>query len=341
MFGYVNGVPVVGGQARIGSLGLGNNDKQVQIRTSTNPQIGNVTTRILPQTDNIFNGMRSTLPALGAGSPVNVNNADVADRVLNSSLNRNSGPHDLRRYRGLSLASGSFNDPYNTDVAYGSIYAYSTQYPNGIMPANGGRVYPIGSRFNDPAYDLYGLSQNTTINGLPIIPLDADRGFNIDPNRGSNCKYIRGDFPSADRGFTIDPCTGYTVDPYRGYLANSSGGNINDPFGGLSYNPETGGPLGRNPCGKDATVYGFGSTIGSTIYQNAPFGVSACRESYDPIFPTLYGVNGANPSASQEIFGIGSQIGQPNYVNRIVRQNYHSPFSYQAAGGGCKSCAVI
>lgn len=297
MISYVNGVPTFG-QAGAESLGLGNINKQIINRLSTNPTIGSVTTRILPQTGNIYNGMRSTFPAHGAGSPVNISNADVADRVLNSSLSGNNNSHDLRRYRGLGLASGAYNDPYNTEIGYGSTYAYSNQYPDGgPFPYNGPLPYPLSGPYNSRDYDLYGYDQHVLNRlGQEIIVPDASRGFNIDNSRGFDCKYITGALPDAARGFNIDPCTGYSKKEYRGCLSNAFGGDIKVPFLGLDYNPCTGCGLGSNPCGKNATAYGTGNIYGSSPYLMAPYGYSACNEPFDANYQSTYGisVNGAN-----------------------------------------------
>lgn len=295
MLVYSNGDPAVLGPARTTALGLGNRNKQIQIRTTTNPAVGSVTTRILPPTANIFNGNRNTFPALGAGAPANVNDADVADRVLNTDLSRNAatGRYDLRQYRGMSLASGAYNNPYNTDMSYGSIYAYSTQYPDGIAPFGATRPYPFSGPYNGPDFDLRGYSlQNIDKVGNPVVVLDAARGFNVDPCRGSDCRYITGILPDAARGFNVDPCTGYTQHPYRGYLANAFGGDINIPFAGLDFNPQTGRPLGRNPCGQTGDAYGTGATTGSSFYQNVPYGLSACNDPFQQKYPTIFGDTG-------------------------------------------------
>lgn len=319
-FTYINGNPIVVGNARVGSLGLGNLNKQMQIRLSTNPNVTDVNRAIFPALANVYLGQRSTLPANGAGSPVNDSAADIADRTLNSSEAPGvaSGQHDLRRYRGLGLSSGAYNDPYNKDLGYGS-YAYSVQYPDGgPVPANGPLPYPLSGPYSTPDYNLYGYDQQwKRINnvGQLIIAPDAERGFNIDINRGGDCKYITGLMPDASRGFHVDPCTGYNNQSVRGCLANSSGGNIKRPFEGLDFNPCTRCPLGRNPCGNTGTPYGVANPCTSTPYQNIPYGLSSCNQPFNTPFRSVNGLE----------------------ANARFRNSYLSPFAYPAANG-CQSC---
>ena len=338
MITYINGSPIILGSAGAASLGLGNINKQIQIRTSTNPSIGTVATRILPPTANIFNGLRTTLPALGAGSPLNVTDADIADRVLNSA-GAAGGPYDLRKYRGMSLASGAYNNPYNTELSYGSTYAYSVQYPDGQYPVNGPLVYPLSGPYNSKDFDLYGYNQNCANRfGVPFVSPDAARGFNIDQNRGYDCKYILGLLPDAARGFQIDPCTGYSSDPFRGCLANASGGNITDPFRGLDYNPCSCCPLGTNPCRNKATAYGSGGLCGSTRYQNQPYGLSTCTQPFNTPYPSAYGIKATR--GVNVVSGATDVVSGNGITNACcVPREYMSPVAYQGAGN-CRACSA-
>ena len=288
---YVNGSPVFLGQARA-ALGMNNNNFVIGTRTSTNPVVGTVNRRLLPPLGTVYNGLRSTYPAWGAGGvAIGDTNAQIADRVLNSSDSQNviSGKYDLRRYRGLNLASGPYNNPYNTDPGYGSAYAFSNQYPDGnYFPYNGQRPAPLSGPYSGPDFDNYGNRLN---DACDVSGPDAARGFNIDMNRGYNCDLITGVQPDAARGFNVDPCTGYNKYPYRGCLGNAYGGDIAKPFRGLNCNPCTGGPIGSDPCGPCSSPYGTGSIFGNSRFLNNPYGISQFSTPYSAIYPSTYGIS--------------------------------------------------
>lgn len=306
MISYSNGSPVFNQGTAVSNTG--NINKLISDRISTNPTTGSVTTRIMPGLGNVFLGPPSTYPALGAGSPINDTGAQIADRALNSSFSPDivTGKYDLRRYRGLNLASGAYNNPYNTDRGYGSAYGFSNQWPDGnYFPYSGPTPYSFPGPNGTPNFDNYGQSNFVSV---PIIVPDAARGFNVDANRGFDCNKITGQMPDAARGYTIDPCTGYSSCPQRGSLSNSYGGDINNPYRGLDHNPRTGGPLGPNPC-CGGSPYGAGSVVGSSPFSNLPYGISQYSEPYRGVYPSY-----------------GPQ-----------QNSYLSPSSYGWAGG-CKSC---
>lgn len=333
MFNYVNGSPIASGIAGSSALGLGNLNKQIQIRTSTNPAVGTIATTILPPLANIYLGPTTTYPARGAGSVSSNNlNANVTDRSLNTADSGwESAAYDLRSYRGQGLASGAYNTPYNTQYGVGSIYSYSNQYPSGVAPYNTPFPYPIGGAYTGPDFDLYGYDRQwrglDTLGQQIIVP-DASRGYNIDPNRGGNCRYIVGVMPDAARGFNIDPCTGYTTDAYRGCLSNAFGGNIYRPYDGLDYNPCTKCAVGSNPCGQKATAYGVGGTNGSTPALNAPYGLSSCGEAYPTNYPSLFGLSKGNAETADKI---GDWVN--NYKFGIVQPN-STTVQYEGDGYG-------
>jgi len=336
MISYSNGNPLVFNQgAAISSMG--NVNRIISDRISTNPRTGSVTTRILPGLGNVFLGIPSTYPAFGAGSPVNDTGAQVADRVLNSSLSGDilTGKYDLRRYRGLNLANGAYNNPYNTDPGYGSAYSFSNQYPDGnYFPYFGQTPYRFAGPNNTPDYDNYGQAIFT---GLPLVVPDAARGFNIDTNRGFDCTLITGTMPDAFRGYTIDPCTGYSQCPQRGGLSNAFGGDITNPYRGLDFNPKTGYQLGPNPCGGTGSPYGAGSVIGSTPFLNSPYGISQYSEPYRGVYPSQFGISN-NPFSPSNINNPYSSLGiNYPFPSPTTNNPYLSPSSYGWAGG-CKSC---
>lgn len=319
MLAYINGSPVMINQLQP-NMGLNNVSAGIVYRTSTNPTVGTVTTRILPPLDNIYNGSPKTFPALGAGAPANTVPADIADRVLNSAAVNSPrySRYDLRAYRGMGLASGAYNNPYNTDPAYGSVYSYSNQWPDGgPFPYNGPAPYPFAGPYSGPNYDSYGQLPNNGVTEV-VVP-DAARGFNVNPERGFDCAYITGQAPDAARGFNVDPCTGYSVKPYRGPLSNAYGGDIENPFGGLNYNPQTGCPLGPGSCGRSANPYGAASSCGVSPYLNSPYGLSQYGEPLPGNYPSPYAV---------------SQIRR----DRRLAPGYVSPFAYGDGAGSCKSC---